>query len=297
MLFFTPPPVSVSDVEAIREGHQSEVLLSIADEFPPDRCFTLVFRSRRGNLDLVAESAEEAQSWIRGIRKLVENLENMGEREKLDQYLLPQLPGLINGYSRLIDWLSTLGGDVSSSIIIRWISDWFKKADKNNDGRMNFKEVRDLLKMMNVDMSEHHAYRLFTVRPSKWRTLLGHCPEGTALKLRSVSVTQMADKSQSGTLEDDEFVLFYKMLTQREDVLKVFQEYSADGQKLSQADLEDFLREEQFEGGDIQLHAKQLIEHYEPSDTGTPTLKNKPCSFEEKYVGTITSFRPFQPSC
>lgn len=81
----------MSDLEAIREGHQSEVLLSIADEFPADRCFTLVFRGRRGNLDLVAESAEEAQSWIRGMRKLIENLENMGEREKLDQY-----PSLVN---------------------------------------------------------------------------------------------------------------------------------------------------------------------------------------------------------
>lgn len=99
----------------------------------------------------------------------------------------------------------------------------------------------------------------------------------------------MADKSQSGTLEDDEFVLFYKMLTQREDVLKVFQEYSADGQKLSQADLEDFLKEEQFEEGNIQQHAKQLIEHYEPSDTGTPTLKNKLYSIEEKYISTIIS--------
>lgn len=79
-------PVSVSDVEAVREGHQSEVLLSIANEFPADRCFTLVFRGRRSNLDLVAESAEEAQSWIKGMRKLIENLENMGEREKLDQY-------------------------------------------------------------------------------------------------------------------------------------------------------------------------------------------------------------------
>uniref|UniRef100_A0A8C4IXJ8 Phosphoinositide phospholipase C n=1 Tax=Dicentrarchus labrax TaxID=13489 RepID=A0A8C4IXJ8_DICLA len=185
---------SVTDVEAIREGHQSEVLLSIADEFPADRCFTLVFRGRRANLDLVAESADEAQSWIRGMRKLIENLENMGEREKLDQ----------------------------------WIGDWFRKADKNNDGRMNFKEVQDLLKMMNVDMNEHH--------------------------------------SQSGTLEDDEFVLFYKMLTQRDDVLRVFQEYSVDGQKLSQSDLEDFLREEQLEGDDIQQHAKELIERYEPSD-------------------------------
>ncbi|XP_073717810.1 1-phosphatidylinositol 4,5-bisphosphate phosphodiesterase delta-4 [Misgurnus anguillicaudatus] len=198
---------SVSDVEAVREGHQSEVLLSIADEFPPDRCFTLVFRGRRGNLDLVAESAEEAQTWIRGIRKLIDNLENMGQREKLDQ----------------------------------WICDWFKKADKNRDGRMNFKggEVRDLLKMMNVDMNEHHALRLFT----------------------------MADKSESGTLEDDEFVLFYKMLTQREDVLRVFQEYSADGQKLTLQDLEDFLREEQLHENDVQQYAFKLIERYEPSVT------------------------------
>lgn len=84
-------PVSVSDVEVVREGHQSEVLLSIADEFPANRCFTVVFRGRRGNLDLVAESAEEAESWIKGIRKLIENLENMGEREKLDQYPLARV--------------------------------------------------------------------------------------------------------------------------------------------------------------------------------------------------------------
>ncbi len=83
----------------------------------------------------------------------------------------------------------------------------------------------------------------------------------------------MADKSQSGTLEDDEFVHFYKMLTQREDVLRVFQEYSADGQKLSQSDLEDFLREEQLETENIQQHAMQLIENYEPSDTGIFTVK------------------------
>ncbi|XP_022521135.2 1-phosphatidylinositol 4,5-bisphosphate phosphodiesterase delta-4 isoform X1 [Astyanax mexicanus] len=200
-----PPLISISDVEAVREGHQSEVLLSIADEFPPDRCFTLVFRGRRGNLDLVAESAEEAQSWVKGMRKLIENLENMNERERLDQ----------------------------------WISDWFKKADKNGDGRMNFKEVQDLLKMMNVDMNEHHALRLFT----------------------------MADKSQSGTLEDDEFVLFYKMLTQREEVLRIFQDYSSDGQTLSCRDLEEFLREGQLKQDHVQQHSMELIEQYEPSDT------------------------------
>lgn len=79
-------PVSVGDVEAVREGHQSEVFLSMPDEFPPECCFTLVFRGRRGNLDLVASSAEEAQAWIQGMRMLIESLQNMDECEKLDQY-------------------------------------------------------------------------------------------------------------------------------------------------------------------------------------------------------------------
>uniref|UniRef100_A0A8C1VUX2 Phosphoinositide phospholipase C n=1 Tax=Cyprinus carpio TaxID=7962 RepID=A0A8C1VUX2_CYPCA len=196
---------SISDVEDVREGHQSEALLNVADEFPADRCFTLVFRGRRGNLDLVADSAKEAQAWIRGIRALMENMENMDESTKLDH----------------------------------WISDWFLKADLNKDGRINFKEAKKLLKMMNVDMNEEHACCLFIT----------------------------ADKSESGTLEDQEFVEFYKMLTERTEVLDLFQDYSSDGQSLSQCDLEEFLREEQLEGEGSNEHALQLIDRYEPSDT------------------------------
>uniref|UniRef100_A0A671TA04 Phosphoinositide phospholipase C n=1 Tax=Sinocyclocheilus anshuiensis TaxID=1608454 RepID=A0A671TA04_9TELE len=196
---------SISDVEVVREGHQSEALLSVADEFPAVRCFTLVFRGRRGNLDLVADSAKEAQAWIQGIRALMENMENMDESTKLDQ----------------------------------WISDWFLKADLNKDGRINFKEAKKLLKIMNVDMNEEHACCLF----------------------------MMADKSESGTLEDQEFVEFYKMLTERTEVLDLFQDYSSDGKSLSQCDLEEFLREEQLEGEGSYEHALQLIDRYEPSDT------------------------------
>ncbi|XP_005991823.1 1-phosphatidylinositol 4,5-bisphosphate phosphodiesterase delta-4 [Latimeria chalumnae] len=196
---------SISDVEAVREGHQSENLESIAEEFPPDRCFTIVFRGRRGNLDLVANSPEEAQSWIQGLRKLIESVKNMDQKEKVDQ----------------------------------WICDWFQKADKNKDGRMNFKEVRDLLKMMNVDMNEHHALRLFN----------------------------MADRSCSGTLEGDEFVLFYKMLTQRDDVVKIFQEFSKDGKKLTLLEFVDFLQQEQLETDNTEEYAMDLIARYEPSET------------------------------
>lgn len=80
--------------------------------------------------------------------------------------------------------------------------------------------------------------------------------------------SQMADKSKSETLEDQEFVEFYKMLTERAEVLDLFQDYSSDGQSLSQCDLEEFLREEQLEGEGSYEHALQLIDRYEPSDTG-----------------------------
>ncbi|TNN68544.1 1-phosphatidylinositol 4,5-bisphosphate phosphodiesterase delta-4 [Liparis tanakae] len=196
---------SVTEVDAVREGHQSEVLLSVAEEFAADACFTLVFHGRQGNLDLVAETAEEAGAWIRGVRKLVYKAQTMDEKERLDQ----------------------------------WVWDWFQRADKNRDGKMNFKEVRTLLKMMNVDMNEEHALHLFT----------------------------MADKAESGSLEIQQFVHFYKMLTQRDEVWKVFQDYSEDGEMLMASELQNFLSIEQHEEGRrSSQHAQQLIDRYEPSE-------------------------------
>ncbi|KAG7503309.1 hypothetical protein JOB18_035860 [Solea senegalensis] len=196
---------SVTELEAVREGHQSEVLQSTAEEFPADHCFTLVFHGRQGNLDLVADSPLEARAWIQGVRKLIHKAQTMDEKERLDQ----------------------------------WVWDWFQKADKNKDGKMNFKEVRKLLKMMNIDMNEEHALHLFT----------------------------MADRSGSGSLEIEQFVHFYKLLTQRDEVWKVFQDYSGDGEKLLLEELENFLKMEQQEGGWSTQHALELIDRYEPSDS------------------------------
>ncbi|NXJ73961.1 PLCD4 phosphodiesterase, partial [Trogon melanurus] len=202
----TESAFSISDVETVREGHQSEVLQSLAEEFPPERCFTIVFYGRRGNLDLIAGSADEAQCWVQGLRQLIE----------------PRFFPL-----------------TSALVSCTWIRDWFQKADKNKDGRMNFKEAQRLLKMMNVDMNEDHALRLF----------------------------QAADKSESGTLEGEEFVLFYKALTQREEVLSLFQDFSEDGKKLTLLELVDFLRQEQLEDEGTEELAMELIDKYEPSET------------------------------
>ncbi|NWX98104.1 PLCD4 phosphodiesterase, partial [Nothoprocta ornata] len=222
----TESAFSISDVETVREGHQSEVLQSLAEEFPAERCFTIVFYGRRGNLDLIAGSAEETQCWIQGLRQLVES----HSTRKRSPLTFPS-PFCLST-PRSFSLASVLG-------LLTWIRDWFQKADKNKDGRMNFKEVQRLLKMMNVDMNEDHAMRLF----------------------------QAADKSESGTLEGEEFVLFYKALTQREEVLSLFQDFSEDGKKLTLLELVDFLQQEQLEGEGTEELAMELIDKYEPSET------------------------------
>lgn len=74
-------------METVRNGHQSELLRSLAEEFPLEQGFTIVFHGRRPNLDLVANSVEEAQIWMQGLQLLVDFVTNMDQQERLDQYL------------------------------------------------------------------------------------------------------------------------------------------------------------------------------------------------------------------
>ncbi|XP_047629474.1 1-phosphatidylinositol 4,5-bisphosphate phosphodiesterase delta-4 isoform X3 [Phacochoerus africanus] len=200
------PSFSISDVETVRGGHESELLRNLAEEFPLEQGFTIVFHGRRSNLDLVANSVEEAKVWMQGLQLLVDFVTNMDQQERLDQ----------------------------------WLSDWFQRGDKNQDGRMSFGEVQRLLHLMNVEMDQEHAFQLF----------------------------QTADTSQSGTLEGEEFVEFYKSLTKRAEVQELFENFSSDGQKLTLLEFVDFLQEEQKEGERASDLALELIDRHEPSDSG-----------------------------
>ncbi|XP_047399012.1 1-phosphatidylinositol 4,5-bisphosphate phosphodiesterase delta-4 [Sciurus carolinensis] len=200
------PTFSISDVETVRKGHDSELLRSLAEEFPLEQGFTIVFHGRRPNLDLVANTIEEAQNWMRGLQLLVDLVTSMDHKERLDQ----------------------------------WLSDLFQRGDKNQDGRMTFEEVRRLLHLMNVEMDQEYAFGLF----------------------------QAADKSRSGTLEGEEFVHFYQALTKRTEVHEMFENFSDDGQKLTLLEFVDFLREEQKEKERASDLALELIDRYEPSDSG-----------------------------
>ncbi|XP_035161593.1 1-phosphatidylinositol 4,5-bisphosphate phosphodiesterase delta-4 isoform X7 [Callithrix jacchus] len=143
---------------------------------------------------------------MRGLQLLVDLVTSMDHQERLDQ----------------------------------WLSDWFQRGDKNQDGKMTFQEVQRLLHLMNVEMDQEYAFSLF----------------------------QEADTSQSGSLEGEEFVQFYKALTKRVEVQELFESFSADGQKLTLLEFLDFLREEQKERDCTSDLALELIDRYEPSDSG-----------------------------
>ncbi|KAK1880379.1 1-phosphatidylinositol 45-bisphosphate phosphodiesterase delta-3-A [Dissostichus eleginoides] len=77
---------SVMEVECVREGVQSETLRQMLDSGQEQRCLTVVFKGPRKSLDLLCQSVEEAQHWARGMRTLQERVENMTQKEKLNQY-------------------------------------------------------------------------------------------------------------------------------------------------------------------------------------------------------------------
>uniref|UniRef100_A0A3Q1JT76 Phosphoinositide phospholipase C n=1 Tax=Anabas testudineus TaxID=64144 RepID=A0A3Q1JT76_ANATE len=122
---------SIMEVECVREGCQSELLRRMVGTVPEGSCLTVVFKGPRKSLDLLCHSDEEAQRWARGIRKLQERVENMTQKEKLDQY--PKIR--------------------QDSVKLR--------ADQNHDDKMSYEEVQTLLQMINIDLSDQYARSLF----------------------------------------------------------------------------------------------------------------------------------------
>ncbi|XP_031223823.1 1-phosphatidylinositol 4,5-bisphosphate phosphodiesterase delta-4 [Mastomys coucha] len=133
------PTFSISDVERIRKGQDSELLRYLVEEFPLEQGFTIVFYGRRPNLDLVASSVHEAQIWMRGLQLLVDLVASMDHQEQLDQML----------------------------------NEWFQQGDRNQDGRVSFGEAQRLLLLMNIEMDEEYAFSLFQEADATQSNALG----------------------------------------------------------------------------------------------------------------------------
>ncbi|XP_008111435.1 1-phosphatidylinositol 4,5-bisphosphate phosphodiesterase delta-3 isoform X1 [Anolis carolinensis] len=190
---------SILHIESVREGYQSEGLRKYGGCFPEDQCFTIVFRGKRKNLDLAAISVNEAQQWVRGLKKLMARGEAMSQREKLEH----------------------------------WIHDMLHQADKNKDNKMSFKEIKNMLRMINIDMNDIYAYRLF----------------------------KECDRSNNDRLEEYEIEEFCTRLMERPELKEIFHRYSGEDCVLSAEELREFLHD-QGEEATIK-RATDIIQTYE----------------------------------
>ncbi|NXF51616.1 PLCD3 phosphodiesterase, partial [Oceanites oceanicus] len=193
---------SVMHIEGVREGHQSEGLRKYGAAFPERHCFTLVFKGKRKNLDLAARGEEDARHWVQGLTKLMGRLQAMSQPEKLDQYPF-------------------------------WIHGVLQRADRNKDNKMSFREVKSMLRMINIDMDDVYAYKLF----------------------------KECDRSGNERLEGWELEEFCRRLLRRPELEELFGHYSGEDRVLSAEELRDFLRDQ---GEDASLRqARAIIRTYE----------------------------------
>ncbi|XP_077158997.1 1-phosphatidylinositol 4,5-bisphosphate phosphodiesterase delta-1 isoform X2 [Paroedura picta] len=196
---------SIEDIEDVRAGHKTEGMEKYAKDVPEQRCFSIVFKDQRKNLDLIANSEVDANHWVSGLGKIITKTNSMSQRQKLQH----------------------------------WIHACLRKADKNKDNKMNFKELKNFLKEVNIQVDDSYARQIF----------------------------EQCDTSHTDTLEDDEIEDFYKLLTEREEIGALFSRYANAEQVMSLDSLVRFLREEQQEEDAGPEMARSLIERYEPDET------------------------------
>uniref|UniRef100_A0A674BC99 Phosphoinositide phospholipase C n=1 Tax=Salmo trutta TaxID=8032 RepID=A0A674BC99_SALTR len=139
---------SVTDVECVREGLQSETLRQLTGSIPEGQCLTVVFKGARKSLDLRCQTDEEAQRWARGIRTLQERVENMTQKEKLDKYPLWLMK---LSYEEVQGLLTMINIDLNEE----YARNLFKKCDRSCDGRLDHGEIevfcRELLRRPDLD--------------------------------------------------------------------------------------------------------------------------------------------------
>ncbi|KAI3374431.1 hypothetical protein L3Q82_006255 [Scortum barcoo] len=194
---------SLDDISAVRMGRQSEGLRKYTEEQVEGRCFSIMFKGRRKNLDLIASSEEEAKQWVSGLEKMLSNMNNLSLQQKTEH----------------------------------WIFSCLRKADKNKDYKLTQSELKDFLRLINIEVDDNYAEMLF----------------------------EKCDNSKSGYLSGEEIQLFYDLLTHREEIDVIYGEYAKTTGFMSPENLVEFLMKEQREKASLD-DAHKIIETYEPDE-------------------------------
>ncbi|GCC16958.1 hypothetical protein chiPu_0020447 [Chiloscyllium punctatum] len=104
---------------------------------------------------------------------------------------------------------------------------------------MSFKEIKNLLKMINIEADDEYAYQLF----------------------------KQCDKSNTNKLEEHEIEEFCKFLMQRPELEEIFNYYSGEDQILTITEIKNFLKEQKEIATDENANA--IIHKYELNETAS----------------------------
>ncbi|XP_033494511.2 1-phosphatidylinositol 4,5-bisphosphate phosphodiesterase delta-1a isoform X1 [Epinephelus lanceolatus] len=118
---------SIDDIDSVRKGRQSEGLNKHTEPSVENHCFSIIFKGRKKNLDLMATNEMEAKQWVNGLDKVMSNMRNLSRQQKSEH----------------------------------WLINCMRKADKNEDNKMTLKELKHFLRQINVEVDDTYAAEIF----------------------------------------------------------------------------------------------------------------------------------------
>lgn len=118
---------SIDDIDSVRKGRQSEGLNKHTEPSVENQCFSIIFKGRKKNLDLMAANETEAKQWVNGLDKVMSNMRNLSRQQKSEH----------------------------------WLINCMRKADKNEDNKMTLKELKHFLRQINVEVDDTYAADIF----------------------------------------------------------------------------------------------------------------------------------------
>ncbi|XP_063741295.1 1-phosphatidylinositol 4,5-bisphosphate phosphodiesterase delta-1-like isoform X3 [Eleginops maclovinus] len=122
-----PPAFKVDEISAVRMGRQSDGLRKNTEEQVESRCFSIMFKGRRKNLDLIASSEDEARQWVNSLQKILSGINNLSPQKKTEH----------------------------------WIFNCLRKSDKNKDDKLSLSELKNFMHLINIEVDDDYAEMLF----------------------------------------------------------------------------------------------------------------------------------------
>ncbi|NXI43434.1 PLCH1 phosphodiesterase, partial [Galbula dea] len=120
-----------------------------------------------------------------------------------------------------------------------WVKQTFEEADKNGDGLLNIEEIHQLMHKLNVNLPRRKVRQMF----------------------------QEADTDENqGTLNFEEFSVFYKMMSLRRDLYLLLLSYSDKKDHLTAEELAQFLKVEQKMNNVTPEYCLDIIQKFEVSE-------------------------------